>query len=112
MLFPFLHQAEKQAKKQQEKQADLDYDIQREAIALFKEREFQSYAKQVIESESKTTHHLYPLLKASKDGRGLGHGTFSRGREGVNTSFQAQDGAGGQLPCCSCTPAQEVKNMK
>ncbi|XP_074884582.1 cilia- and flagella- associated protein 210-like [Buteo buteo] len=104
--------AEKQAKKQQEKQADLDYVIQREAIALFKEREFQSYAKQVIESESKTTHHLYPLLKASKDGRGLGHGPFSRGREGINSSFQAQDGAGGQLPCCSCTPAQEVKNMK
>uniref|UniRef100_A0A8C0BEL4 CC173 protein n=1 Tax=Buteo japonicus TaxID=224669 RepID=A0A8C0BEL4_9AVES len=112
LLFPFLHQAEKQAKKQQEKQADLDYVIQREAIALFKEREFQSYAKQVIESESKTTHHLYPLLKASKDGRGLGHGPFSRGREGINSSFQAQDGAGGQLPCCSCTPAQEVKNMK
>ncbi|KFO97082.1 Coiled-coil domain-containing protein 173, partial [Calypte anna] len=56
--------AEKQAKKQQEKQADLDYETQREAIALCKEREFQSYAKEVIESESKATHHLYPLLKA------------------------------------------------
>ncbi|KFQ20475.1 Coiled-coil domain-containing protein 173, partial [Merops nubicus] len=56
--------AEKQAKKQQEKQADLDYDAQTEAIALCKEHEFQSYAKQVIEAESKTTHHLYPLLKA------------------------------------------------
>ncbi|XP_010159461.1 PREDICTED: coiled-coil domain-containing protein 173, partial [Eurypyga helias] len=51
---------------QMEKQAELDYDAQREAIALFKEQEFQNYAKQVIESESKTTHHLYPLLKASK----------------------------------------------
>ncbi|XP_074001858.1 cilia- and flagella- associated protein 210-like [Numenius arquata] len=69
--------AEKQAKKQQEKQADLDYDAQTEAIALCKEREFQSYAKQVIESESKTTRHLYPLLKAFKDGRGLGLGPFS-----------------------------------
>ncbi|XP_009460359.1 PREDICTED: coiled-coil domain-containing protein 173 [Nipponia nippon] len=59
--------AEKEAKKQQEKQADLDYNAQMEAIELCKEREFQSYAKQVIESESKTTHHLYPLLKASKD---------------------------------------------
>ncbi|NXS97727.1 CC173 protein, partial [Jacana jacana] len=65
--------AEKQAKKQQEKQADLDYNTQKEAIALCKEREFQSYAKQVIESVSKTTHHLYPLLKAFKDERGLGH---------------------------------------
>ncbi|NWR59398.1 CC173 protein, partial [Bucorvus abyssinicus] len=89
--------AEKQAKRQQEKQADLDYDAQKEDIALCKEREFQSYAKQVIESESKTTHHLYPLLKASKVGRGLGHEPLSRGREGINTSFQAQDGAGTQL---------------
>ncbi|NXA17507.1 CC173 protein, partial [Ibidorhyncha struthersii] len=94
--------AEKQAKKQQEKQADLDYDAQREVIELCKEQEFQSYAKQVIESESKTTHHLYPLLKASKDGRGLGHGPFSRGREGINASSQAQDDAGTR------TTAQEV----
>ncbi|NWH67652.1 CC173 protein, partial [Geococcyx californianus] len=69
--------AEKQAKKQQEKQADLDYDAQKEVIALHNEREFQSYAKQIIESESKTTHHLYPLLKASRDSRGLGHTPFS-----------------------------------
>ncbi|KFP77557.1 Coiled-coil domain-containing protein 173, partial [Apaloderma vittatum] len=60
--------AEKQAKKQQEKQADLDYDAETKVIALCKEHEFQSYAKKVIESESKTTHHLYPLLKACKDG--------------------------------------------
>ncbi|XP_053925792.1 cilia- and flagella- associated protein 210 isoform X2 [Cuculus canorus] len=70
--------AEKQAKKQREKQADLDYNAQKEATALCNEREFQSYAKQIIESESKTTHHLYPLLKASKDtSKGLGHRPFS-----------------------------------
>lgn len=95
MLFPFLHQAEKQARNQQEKQADLDYDAQTELIALCKEREFQSYAKQVIESEAKTTHHLYPLLKASEDVRGLGLRPFSRETEGSN-GFQAQDGAGTQ----------------
>uniref|UniRef100_A0A8C3V2T8 CC173 protein n=1 Tax=Catharus ustulatus TaxID=91951 RepID=A0A8C3V2T8_CATUS len=72
LLFPLLHQAEKQARKEQEKQADLDYDAQREAIALFKEHEFQKYAKEIIETESKTTHHLYPLLKVCKDG--LRHG--------------------------------------
>ncbi|NXT52570.1 CC173 protein, partial [Pluvianellus socialis] len=92
--FQIQQMAEKQAKKQQEKQADLNYEAEREAIALCKEREFQSYAKQVIESESKTTHHLYPLLKASKDGRGLGHGAFSRGREGINISSQALDDTG------------------
>ncbi|XP_064290600.1 cilia- and flagella- associated protein 210 [Passer domesticus] len=68
--------AEKQARKEQEKQAELDYNAQREAIALYKEQEFQKYAKELIETESKTTHHLYPLLKACENGRGLGHRPF------------------------------------
>uniref|UniRef100_A0A8B9D379 Trichohyalin-plectin-homology domain-containing protein n=1 Tax=Anser brachyrhynchus TaxID=132585 RepID=A0A8B9D379_9AVES len=97
---PFLLQAEKQAKKQQEKQADLDYDAQKQLIALCREREFQNYAKQVIESQSKTTHNLYPLLKASRDIRGLGCGPFSRGSKGINLSFQVQDVAETQLPPC------------
>uniref|UniRef100_U3JDV2 Trichohyalin-plectin-homology domain-containing protein n=1 Tax=Ficedula albicollis TaxID=59894 RepID=U3JDV2_FICAL len=67
--------AEKQARKEQEKQAELDYDAQTEAIALSKEHEFQKYAQEVIETESKTTHHLYPLLKVCKEG--LRHGPFS-----------------------------------
>uniref|UniRef100_H0ZC59 Trichohyalin-plectin-homology domain-containing protein n=1 Tax=Taeniopygia guttata TaxID=59729 RepID=H0ZC59_TAEGU len=72
LLFLFLHQAEKQARKEQEKQAELDYSAQREAIALSKEQEFQKYAKEIIETESKKTHHLYPLLKAWEEGRRLG----------------------------------------
>ncbi|XP_040417821.1 coiled-coil domain-containing protein 173-like [Cygnus olor] len=104
--------AEKQAKKQQEKQADLDYNAQKQLIALRREREFQNYAKQVIESESKTTHNLYPLLKASRDIRGLGCGPFFRGSKGINLSFKVQDVAETQLPPCCCTTAQEDKNMK
>uniref|UniRef100_A0A8C2U8E8 Trichohyalin-plectin-homology domain-containing protein n=1 Tax=Coturnix japonica TaxID=93934 RepID=A0A8C2U8E8_COTJA len=98
----FLPQAEKKAKIQQEKQADLDYDIETELIALHREQEFQKYAKQVIESESKTTHHLYPLLKASKEIIGFGGSPFSIESEGTNPGFQAQDAAETQLPS-SCT---------
>ncbi|KAM9010481.1 cilia- and flagella- associated protein 210 isoform 1-T1 [Ara ararauna] len=93
--FQIQQMAEKQARKQQEKQADLDYNAQTELIALCKQQEFQSYAKQVIESEAKTTHHLYPLLKASEDIRGLGFRPFSKEKERSN-GFQAQDGAGTQ----------------
>lgn len=76
-IFPFFsHQAEKQARKEQEKQAELNYNAQTEAIALSKEHEFQKYAKELIETESKTTHHLYPILKACEDGRRLGQGPF------------------------------------
>ncbi|NXH46099.1 CC173 protein, partial [Dicaeum eximium] len=68
--------AEKQARKEQEKQAEMDYYAQREAIALSREQEFQKYAKEIIETASKTSHHLYPLLKACEDGKGLGHRPF------------------------------------
>ncbi|XP_065606605.1 cilia- and flagella- associated protein 210-like isoform X2 [Cyrtonyx montezumae] len=104
--------AEKKAKEQQEKQEDLDYNAQKELIALRKEREFQKYAKQLIESESRTTQHLYPLLKASKDIIGLGGGPFSRGNEGIHPGFQAQDVAEIQVLCCGSTTAEEVKAMK
>uniref|UniRef100_A0A669QB90 Trichohyalin-plectin-homology domain-containing protein n=1 Tax=Phasianus colchicus TaxID=9054 RepID=A0A669QB90_PHACC len=109
---PSFWHAEKKAKEQQEKQADLDYNAQIELIALHKEHEFQKYAKQVIESESRTTHHLYPLLKASKQIRGLGGGPFSRGSEGTNPGFQAQDVAETQLPCCSSATTEELKWLK
>ncbi|TRZ27000.1 hypothetical protein HGM15179_000045 [Zosterops borbonicus] len=68
--------AEKQARKEQEKQEELDYEALTKAIALSKDQEFQKYAKELIETESKTTHHLYPILKAFEDGRGVGHGPF------------------------------------
>ncbi|XP_015723961.1 coiled-coil domain-containing protein 173 [Coturnix japonica] len=106
--FQIQQMAEKKAKIQQEKQADLDYDIETELIALHREQEFQKYAKQVIESESKTTHHLYPLLKASKEIIGFGGSPFSIESEGTNPGFQAQDAAETQLPCCSKTTAEEV----
>lgn len=89
-------QAEKVAKERREKQEDTDYVTQREQIALFKEQEFQEYAKKVIAEESKTTQNLYPLLKVVQEGVG-------REREGINP-----DSRNVKLPYIGNT-AQEMK---
>ncbi|XP_053215966.1 cilia- and flagella- associated protein 210 isoform X3 [Podarcis raffonei] len=59
---------EKKLKEDREKQADTDYVRQKERILLFKEQEFQKYAKKIIDEQSKTTRNLYPLLKALSEG--------------------------------------------
>ncbi|XP_044273547.1 coiled-coil domain-containing protein 173 isoform X2 [Varanus komodoensis] len=60
--------AEKMARQRLEKQEDIEYVRQKDLIAQYKEQEFQKYAKKVIDEESKTTQHLYPLFKAVNEG--------------------------------------------
>ncbi|XP_077175891.1 cilia- and flagella- associated protein 210 [Paroedura picta] len=74
--------AEKAARTQREKQDDADYVKQREQIALYKEKEFQEYAKKVIEEESKTCRNLYPLLQVVQEGVRGGFEPLQGEREG------------------------------
>ncbi|XP_053900238.1 cilia- and flagella- associated protein 210 isoform X1 [Malaclemys terrapin pileata] len=103
--------AEKRAKEQHEKQAELDYEAQKEVITICKEQEFQEYANQVIDSESKTTRNIYPLLKAAKEGHGGGHGPVYRERGGIRPSYQARDINGTQLPSYNCNTTEEIKEL-
>uniref|UniRef100_A0A8C3RTK1 Trichohyalin-plectin-homology domain-containing protein n=1 Tax=Chelydra serpentina TaxID=8475 RepID=A0A8C3RTK1_CHESE len=103
--------AEKRAKEQHEKQAELDYEAEKEVIAMCKEQEFQEYANQVIDSESKTAQNIYPLLKAAKEGAGAGHGPVYRERGGIRPSYQARDINGTQLPSYNCNTTEEIKEL-
>ncbi|XP_006268938.3 cilia- and flagella- associated protein 210 [Alligator mississippiensis] len=109
--FQIQQMAERRAKREQEKQKELDYDAQREIIAIYKEQEFQEYAKQVIESESKIAQNLYPLLKAAKERTARGHGPIYRERGRIRPSYQTKDVSGTQLPSCSSNTAQEIKAL-
>ncbi|KAL2774679.1 protein CFAP210, partial [Daubentonia madagascariensis] len=83
----------------QAKQAELDYWRLTEALAAEKEKEFQDYAREVIELESETTNkYIYPLVKAAQEGPGGGHGPVFVDRGGLRPSYQANDIAGVQLP--------------
>ncbi|XP_075789697.1 cilia- and flagella- associated protein 210 isoform X2 [Pelodiscus sinensis] len=103
--------AEKRATEHHEKQTELDYEAQKEIIAVCKEQEFQAYAKQVIDSESKTARNIYPLLKAAKEGAGGGHGPVYRERGGIRPSYQARDINGTQLPSYNCNTTEEIKEL-
>lgn len=64
-----------------------------------KEKEFQDYAREVIESESKSTKkYIYPLVKAVQEGPGGGRGPVLVDRGGLRPSYQANDITGVQLP--------------
>ncbi|XP_012506133.1 PREDICTED: coiled-coil domain-containing protein 173 [Propithecus coquereli] len=81
------------------KQAELDYCRLTEALAVEKEKEFQDYAREVIELESETTNkYIYPLVKAVQEGPGGGCGPVFVDRGGLRPSYQANDITGVQLP--------------
>lgn len=64
-----------------------------------KEKEFQDYAREVIESESESTNkYIYPLVKAVQEGPGGGRGPVLVDRGGLRPSYQAKDTTGVQLP--------------
>ncbi|XP_037352519.1 cilia- and flagella- associated protein 210-like [Talpa occidentalis] len=81
------------------KQAELDYWRLTDALLAEKEKEFQDYAREVIEFESESTNkYIYPLVKAVQMGPGGGRGPVFMDRGGIRPSYQANDVTGVQLP--------------
>ncbi|XP_074159266.1 cilia- and flagella- associated protein 210 isoform X2 [Sminthopsis crassicaudata] len=90
--------AEKKVNLKQQLENDLDYQKESEALVFEKEKEFKQYAREVIESESKSAKNVYPLLNAVKYGPGSGRGPPFTERGGIRPSYQAKDFHGNQLP--------------
>ncbi|XP_037705382.1 coiled-coil domain-containing protein 173 [Choloepus didactylus] len=91
--------AKNQFNAKEAKQAEIDYCRLTEALAVEKEKEFQAYAREVIEAESQSTNkYIYPLVKAAQEGPGGGHGPVFVDRGGVRPSYQTNDITGVQLP--------------
>ncbi|XP_015451982.1 coiled-coil domain-containing protein 173 isoform X1 [Pteropus alecto] len=83
----------------QAKQAELEYYRLTEALVAEKEKEFQDYAREVIELESDSTNkYTYPLIKAVQEGPGGGRGPVFVDRGGLRPSYQTTDNTGVQLP--------------
>ncbi|XP_042302615.1 coiled-coil domain-containing protein 173 [Sceloporus undulatus] len=95
--------AENLSRKEREKQEDLEYQRQKERIAMWKEQEFQEYARKVIDEASKTTHHLYPLYKAASEGIAGVSGSIYHKQQ-----LQSQDKQSTKLPFIGDT-AQEMR---
>uniref|UniRef100_A0A4X1VMG2 Trichohyalin-plectin-homology domain-containing protein n=1 Tax=Sus scrofa TaxID=9823 RepID=A0A4X1VMG2_PIG len=91
--------AKNKFKVKQAKQAELEDCRLTEALIAEKEKEFQDYAREVIELESKSTNkYMHPLVKAVQEGPGGGHGPVFVDRGGLRPSYQVNDITGVQLP--------------
>ncbi|XP_021050299.1 coiled-coil domain-containing protein 173 isoform X1 [Mus pahari] len=83
----------------QMKEEELDYWKLTEALTVEKEKEFEKYAREVINFESESTKkYAYPMVKAMQEGVGGGRGPPFVGRGGIRPSYQATDATGVQLP--------------
>ncbi|XP_066089000.1 cilia- and flagella- associated protein 210 isoform X1 [Saccopteryx bilineata] len=81
------------------KQAHLEYCRRTEDLMAEKEKEFQDYAREVIQLESESTNkYIYPLVKAVQEGPGGGRGPVLMGRGRLRPSYQENDFKGVQLP--------------
>ncbi|XP_031226395.1 coiled-coil domain-containing protein 173 isoform X1 [Mastomys coucha] len=81
------------------KEEELDYWRLTEALTVEKEKEFEKYAREVINSESESTKkYTYPMVKAVQQGVGGGRGPPFVGRGGIRPSYQVNDATGVQLP--------------
>ena len=99
LYFLFPKQAKRKFNALQAKQAESEYCRLTEALVAEKEKEFQDYAREVIESESESTKkYIYPLVKAVQEGPGGGRGPVLVDRGGLRPSYQANDTTGVQLP--------------
>ncbi|XP_007539363.1 cilia- and flagella- associated protein 210 [Erinaceus europaeus] len=86
-------------KTKEAKQAELEYWKLSDALMAEKEKEFQNYAREVIEHESESRNkQIYPMVKAVEQRPGGGHGPVFVERGGIRPSYQTYDSTGVQLP--------------
>ncbi|XP_072274402.1 cilia- and flagella- associated protein 210 [Pyxicephalus adspersus] len=103
--------AEKKTMSHEEQEADIVYTKQNEALMMKEEEVFQEYAKQVINSVTKTGANPYALKKAAQSGTGGGRGPVYSGRGGIRPSYLVQDTSGVQLPAYQNDTTQLIKGI-
>ncbi|KAG7315711.1 hypothetical protein KOW79_020577 [Hemibagrus wyckioides] len=92
----YVHQMnEKHAKKQLREKQKQECKVRNAQLIAEEEKQFQTYAKDVIETARKGQRNTSILHKASKVGIGGGRGPVF---DGIRPSYQVQDESGAELP--------------
>ncbi|KAM9487155.1 cilia- and flagella- associated protein 210 [Clarias gariepinus] len=104
-----VHQmAEKHAQVQHIKKQEQEFETRNAELIAEDEKEFQNYAKQVIQKASEAQRNTSLLRKATKEGIGGGLGPVFKG---VRPSYLVQDQSGVQLPSYACRSTQGIKDL-
>nr|XP_005997705.1 PREDICTED: coiled-coil domain-containing protein 173 [Latimeria chalumnae] len=107
--FHIQQKAEKRSKSLMEKNVQLESAQQNDSLIALEEKQFQDYAKKVIDSAVQGGRNPFPLLKAAREGVGGGLGPTFKGN--IRPNYQAQDESGAELPKYVRNSTQEVKAL-
>ncbi|XP_053343353.1 cilia- and flagella- associated protein 210-like [Clarias gariepinus] len=100
--------AEKNAQEQCLKTQEQDFHMKYADLITEEERQFQDYAKLMIQRARETQRDTMLLHKAAKEGFGGGHGPVF---DGVRPSYMVQDPTGAELPSYWCNSTQTIKEL-
>lgn len=96
------------AQEQLIKNQEQELEMRNAELIAEEEKQFQNYAKHVIQKASEAQRNTFLLHKATKKGAGGGLGPVFGG---VRPSYLVQDDSGVQLPSYVCSRTQEIKEM-
>ncbi|KAM4609460.1 cilia- and flagella- associated protein 210 [Polymixia lowei] len=100
--------AEKRARDQQLRKDQQYIEAKNVELIAEEEKQFQQYAKRVINTAAEAKRNVLPLYKAAREGIGGGLGpTFG----GVRPSYLVQDNTGAQMPKYVCDTTQNIKEL-
>ncbi|XP_002663472.1 cilia- and flagella- associated protein 210 isoform X1 [Danio rerio] len=100
--------AEKRAKHQRTKKDQQEFVEKSNAFIIEEEKQFQTYAKQVIETAERAGRNTYPLIKAAREGIGGGLGPVFGG---LRPSYLVHDESGVQMPSYLNSRTQNIKEL-
>ncbi|XP_029566959.1 coiled-coil domain-containing protein 173 isoform X2 [Salmo trutta] len=105
----YIHQmAEKRAKEQHIRKQQQDFETKNAELIAVEEKQFQQYAKNVIDTATEAMRNIHPLRKAAREGIGGGLGPIFGG---VRPSYLVQDDTGVQMPNYVGSRSQDVKEL-
>ncbi|KAK2148070.1 hypothetical protein LSH36_518g02010 [Paralvinella palmiformis] len=92
-----------------ERDEQLALDKRNEELIGVEEKQFQEYARRVIDHCEKSGRNTIPLKKAAREGAGGGLGPVFPGKGGIRPSYMTSDQSGVQMPNYQRGTTDEVK---
>lgn len=94
---------------EKEREEQLALDKRNEELIRLEEKQFQEYARRVIEHCERSGRNTIPLKKAAREGAGGGLGPVFPGKGGIRPSYMTSDQSGVQMPNYQRATTDEVK---
>ncbi|TRY92810.1 hypothetical protein DNTS_024876 [Danionella cerebrum] len=100
--------AEKHSRNRHKKKEQQDFMMNNIALIFEEEKQFQKYAREVMETAEKAGRNTFPLMMAAREGIGGGLGPMFGG---IRPSYLVHDETGVQMPSFLRATTQNIKEL-